>query len=211
MKRSLLIGLFLILGMASVHAKTEKFGTWVEFEITKKLFKKFELSFIPDVRFQDDFSVDKYQFDAKLAYEPIKYFEFAAAYRYKTNVKEKKNEVTNRLVLDGTAKIEVGRFTPSFRPRFVTYTDEDDEKVSLIRPRIKVAYDIKGNKIMPYTSYELFRNLETKETHKGRFDIGFKRKIGKPHRIGIYYRLQHYYNSSRESINILGIDYRFKF
>ena len=39
--------------------------------------------------------------------------------------------------------------------------------------------------------------------------MGVSRKMGKLHRIGIYYRLQHYY-VDQQSVNILGIDYRFK-
>ena len=211
MKRNLLLLIFLLLGVFSTQAKTEKFGTWLEFELTKKLWKKLELSFIPDIRFQDDFTIDKYQFDTKVAYEPTKFLEFAAAYRIKTNVKNKENEVTHRLVIDGTGKVDVGRFTPSFRTRYVTYSNVEDERVVLVRPRVKVVYDIKGNRIAPYTSYESYRDLIANEWLKGRFDIGFTRKIGKLHRIGLYYRLQHYYNSDRNSVNILGIDYRFKF
>lgn len=210
MKRNLLIVLLILTGLGAAQAKTEKFGTWVELEFAKKFFKKFEFSFIPDVRFQDDFTVDKYQFDGKLSYEPIKFLEFAAIYRVKTNVKNKENEVTHRMVLDATGKVEIGRFKPSFRARYVSYHNVDDKKVSTLRPRIKVVYDIKGNKIAPYTSYELFQNLVTNELEKGRFDVGCTRKIGKLHRIGVYYRLQDYYNTNNNSLNILGIDYRFK-
>ena len=86
----------------------------------------------------------------------------------------------------------------------------DDEKVNLIRPRIKVVYDIKGNRLAPYASYELYQNLVSNKSEKGRFDIGFTRKMGKLHRIGVYCRFQHYYNSDENSINIIGIDYRLK-
>lgn len=210
MKRNLLIVIFILTGLGVAQAKTEKFGTWVELEFAKKFFKKFEFSFIPEVRFQDDFTVDEYQFDGKLSYEPIKFLEFAATYRVKTNVKNKENEVTHRLVLDATAKAKISRFSPSFRARYVDYHNVDDEKVSTIRPRIKVVYDIKGNKLAPYISYELFQNLVANELEKGRFDVGFTRKIGKIHRIGIYYRYQDYYDSDKNSLNIMGIDYRFK-
>ncbi len=210
MKKILLIAVLIIFGLVSVKAKTEEFGIWLELEFTKTFLKKFEFSFIPDIRFQDDFTVDKYQFDGKLAYEPIKYFEFAVAYRVKTNIKSKENEVTHRLVLDANGKIDIGRFKPSFRTRYVTYKDVDDKKVSLIRPRIKVVYDIRKNKFAPYTSYELYQDLVSNKSKKGRFDIGFTRKMGKFHRIGVYYRLQHYYAGDRNSINIVGIDYRLK-
>jgi hypothetical protein len=209
MSRVIAIVLFFLIGILSVQAKTDKFGTWLEIELTKKLFKKFELSFIPDVRLQDDFTVDKYQFDVKLGYEPFKFLSLAVAYRNKTNVKDKGNETTNRFVFDAAVKEGFGRFDASLRSRITNYSDDRDVKTTFIRPRIKLVYDIKGNKIAPYTSYELFRDLGEKEWQKSRFTVGFTRKLGKLHRVGIYYRLQDYF-SNRNSINILGIDYRFK-
>jgi hypothetical protein len=209
MNKLILAVLLIFIGIASVQAKTDKFGTWLEIELTKKLFKKFELSFIPEVRWQDDFTVDKYQFDAKLAYEPFKFLNLAAAYRIKTNVKNKGNETTDRFVFDAALKEGLGRFDASLRTRYTNYNDEDDVKTSFIRPRIKLVYDIKGNKIAPFTSFELFRDISESKWQKSRFDLGFKRKLGKLHRLGIYYRLQNYF-SDRNSINILGIDYRFK-
>lgn len=209
MKRIIVFALALV-SVFSVSAKTEKFGTWIELEFTKEFLKKFEFSIIPDFRLQDDFTLDKYQFDAKLAYEPFQFFEVAAAYRIKTNVKSKENEVTHRLVLDATAKTDVGKFTPSFRTRFVTYNDVDGERVNVIRPRVKVAYDIKGNKFTPYTRYEMYYDLVNNKLYRGRFDIGFTRKMGKLHRIGIYYRLQHFTEDDQNSFSIIGIDYRLK-
>lgn len=201
--------LFLFYFIFSGYAKTDKFGTWIELEFTKKIFKDFEFSIIPEVRFQDDFTIDKYQFDAKLGYEPFKFLNLAVAYRIKTNVKGKGNETTNRFVFDITGKEDFGRVGASLRTRVTNYSDDADIKTTFIRPRIKLVYDIKGNKIAPFTSYELFRDIGMKEWQKSRFDIGFTRKMGKLHRVGIYYRLQDYF-TNRNSINILGIDYRLK-
>lgn len=210
MKRVLLVVLCIVLGYSLVNAQTEEFGTWIELEFTKKFLEKFEFSVIPEVRLQDDFTVDKYQFDTKLAYEPVKFLKLAAAYRYKTNVKKKEDETTHRFVADVTTKTEFGRVMPSFRTRITNYNDADDDSdVTFIRPRLKVAYDIKGSKIRPYASFELFHDLNEKEIRKSRYDIGFVRKLGKLHRIGLYYRLQDYFND-QNSIHILGVDYRLK-
>lgn len=208
-RKTVFFFLFLFL-FSSIQAKTDKFGTWIEIELSKKLFKDFELSFIPDVRLQDDFTVDKYQFDVKLGYEPFKFLKLAVAYRNKTNVKNKGNETTNRFVFDTALKEGFGRFDAALRARLTNYSDDNDTKTTFIRPRFKLVYDIRGNKIAPYTSYELFRDLGEKEWQKSRFDVGATRKLGKYHRVGLYYRLQNYF-SNRNSINILGIDYRFKF
>ena len=209
MKRILFV-IILICSVLFVQGKTKKFGTWVELEFSKEFLKDFEFSVVPEVRFQDDYSVDEYMFDGVLSYEPLKFLKFSAAYRINTNVKKKGDETAHRLAFDVQVKKEIGRLEASLRTRFTNYTDQsDDDPGNYFRPRLKLEYDIKGNKIRPFTSFELFRNITSKEFQKERFDIGFTRKFGKIHRVGLYYRLQDYF-SDRNSINILGIEYRLK-
>ncbi|MBT3383744.1 MAG: DUF2490 domain-containing protein [Prolixibacteraceae bacterium] len=212
MKRIFILLFILFISVSITQAKTKKFGTWMEFEFSKELFEKFEISLIPEIRLEDDFTIDEYLIDVKFTYEPVKFLNFAAAYRINTNVKNKGNEISKRFVLDANAKQEFGRFEASLRTRYTNYTDveEGESESNYFRPRAKLEYDIKGNKIRPFVSYELFRNTTEKETRKGRFDIGFTRKLGNLHRIGIYYRLQDYFDDSN-SVHILGIDYRLKF
>ncbi len=212
MKLKILLVFCLFLLFSSVFAKTEKFGTWIEFEISKEFFKKWEVSFIPEVRFEDNFSVDEYILEGKLSYEPYKFLGFAGAYRYSTNIKKSGNVGLSSAVFDVTGSTEFDRFNGSLRARITNDPDEGDIpwETFYLRPRAKLEYNIKGNKIEPYTSYELFLNLKKSEVYKQRFDIGFTRKIAKHHRIGLYYRLQDYF-TDKNSINILGIDYRFRF
>jgi hypothetical protein len=210
MRRFVLLFLIVCTAMLSAQAKTKQFGTWVELEFSKKFLKDFEFSVVPEIRFQDDFSVDEYMFDGGLSYEPLKFLKISAAYRINTNVKKKEDETVHRLAFDVQAKKELGRVEASLRTRFTNYTDQvDDDPGNFFRPRLKLEYDIKGNKIRPFTSYELFRNTTAKEFQKARFDIGFTRKLGKVHRVGMYYRLQDYF-SDRNSIHILGLEYRLK-
>ncbi len=212
MKRKVFLLFILLISFSSLKAKTDKFGTWIELEFTKEFSKKWEFSVIPEFRFQDDFSIDEYIFEGKLAYKPYKFLELATSYRYNTNVKNKGNEISHGVVFDITGSKEFGRFDASLRTRFTNSTDSDDIpwETFYFRPRIKVKYNIKGIKLEPFVDYELFHNLKQNNTYKGRFDIGATRNLGEYHRIGIYYRLQDYF-SERNSIHILGIDYRFKF
>lgn len=211
MKRSLILLLILCFGFLSSYSKTNKFGTWVELEFSTKFLKKFEFSITPEVRFQDDFKVDEYLFDGKLSYDPFKFLSLAAIYRINTNVKTKGNEVTNRFAFDVSGQKKIGRFDASIRARFTNYTDfgEGELEANYFRPRLKLDYDIKENKIKPFVSYELFRNGTTKEFDKSRFDVGATRKIAKNSRIGLYYRLQDYF-TERNSIHIVGIEYQLK-
>lgn len=211
LRRLILFLVFFFIGISS-FSKTKKYGTWIEFEFSKEFLDKFELSFIPEIRFQDDFTVDEYMFDGKLTYSPIKFLDLAAIYRVKTNIKNKGNETLGRFAFDATLEKELGRFQVSLRGRFTNYLEleEDDSDKKYFRPRLKLEYDIKGNKIRPFVSYELFRNLNDKEFDKSRITIGATRKIGDLHRVGMYYRLQDYF-SDKNSIHILGLEYRLKF
>lgn len=212
MKRFLLTAIILLIGFTITHAKTEKFGTWIEVDITKKFLKKFEFSFIPELRLQDDFTVDEYIFEGKLGYEPFKFLGFAAAYRYDTNVKKNEDEISQSAVFDIIGKTDYKRFKGSLRARFTNDTDGGDVpwESFYFRPRAKLAYNIKGVKTEPYISYELFHSFREKEYFKSRFDVGFSRKFNKMHEVGLYYRLNDYF-SDRGSIHILGINYGFKF
>jgi hypothetical protein len=198
--------------LSVAHGKTEKFGTWIEVDITKKFLKKFEFSFIPELRLQDDFTVDEYIFEGKLGYGPFKFLDIAAAYRVNTNVKNSGNEVSQSAVFDVTGKTDYKRFTGSLRARFTNDTDGGDVpwESYYFRPRAKLAYNIKGIKAEPYISYEIFHSFREHEYYKARFDVGFSRKFNKKHEVGLYYRLNDYF-SEKSSIHILGINYGFKF
>lgn len=211
-KRNLFLVLIFCVGIYSAQAKTKKFGTWIELEFSKEFLKKFEVSFIPEFRFQDDFTVDEYMFDGKLSYEPVDFLSLAATYRINTDVKNNGNETLSRFAFDATATKEWGRLEASLRARYTNYfeLDDTDPDKKYFRPRAKLEYDIPDNKIRPYLSYELFRNTTDKEFDKSRLDLGATRKIGDLHRIGLYYRLQDYFND-KSSIHILGINYRLKF
>ena len=155
---------------------------------------------------------DEYIFEGKLGYEPFKFLGFAAAYRLSTNVKKTENEVSQSAVFDINGKTEYKRFTGSLRARFTNDTDGGDIpwESFYFRPRAKLSYNIKGKKIEPYVSYEVFHSFREKEYYKGRFDVGFSRKFNKKHEFSLYYRLNDFY-SEKSSIHILGINYGFKF
>lgn len=212
MKQKFFPVIALLLLVSSVYGKTDKFGTWVEFEISKEFLKKWGVSFIPELRFQDQFLLDEYILEGKLGYQPWKFLEFAAAYRYNTEIKTKGNESMSSAVFDITGNAEFDRFEGSLRARLTNDPDGGDIpwETFYFRPRAKLVYNIKGNKITPFVCYELYLNLKQSDAFKQRFDIGFTRKLGKYQRIGLYYRLQDYF-TEKNSINILGIDYRFKF
>jgi hypothetical protein len=194
-----------------VQAKTDKFGTWIEFEFEKEFLKRFAFSIAPEFRFQDQLHLDEYMVQGKLSYEPFSFLTMAGSYRLRTEVKKKDNHRLSRIAFDVQASRDISRFKASVRMRYTNSKDsEEDEAGSYLRPRLKLEYDIQGNKITPFAAYEFFHNITEKELHKYRFDVGFTRNIADFHRIGLYYRLHNYF-TDKESIHILGIEYRLKF
>lgn len=194
----------------SAHAKTEKFGTWIELEFRKDFLKRFAFSITPELRLQDQFNPDEYLVQAKLTADPFSFLSLAGAYRVGTEIKNKGNEKYHRYAFDATFSQKFGRFEGSLRGRVTNYTDSsEDDPGTFIRSRTKLEYDLKGKKIKPFVSYELFHNATKNELHKGRFDFGFSRNLKGPHRIGLYYRLQNYFKG-KPSIHILGMEYRLK-
>lgn len=210
MKKLLAFLLVLIFLVPQVFAKTEKFGTWIELSASKKFLKKFEISFVPEFRLQDDFTLDEYILEGKLGYKPFNFLSVAGSYRYGINIKNSGNEKMQHVVFDVTGKTSYNRFDASLRAR-LTNDDDSEEmqwEVFFLRPRIKIDYNIKNWKTDPYISYEFYYDLKNSSVLKGRYDIGVNRKVGKNHEIGIYYRFQDFYYD-RQSIQILGLNYAF--
>ena len=210
-KRIVFILAVLLAGGLNLHAQTENFNTWIEFEFEKEFLDKLEFSITPELRFEDQFKLDEYMIQGKLTYEAFSFLDLAAAYRISTEVKNKGNETYHRWAFDAQFKRDFARFEGSVRTRLTNYTDSSEEDPgTYFRPRAKVEYDIKNNKIEPFISYELFRNMTSAEWHKTRFDAGFSRDLGNLHRIKLYYRLHNYFGD-KASVHILGIGYRLKF
>lgn len=211
MKRFLLIIILFLVGTYAGFAKTEKFGTWIELEFRKDFLKKISFSIVPELRLQDQFQLDEYMVQGKLSYDVFPFLSFAGIYRVGAEVKNKGNVSYSRFALDAQASKKINRFEVSLRGRYTNFSEASDENSSkYIRPRVKLEYRTKGKRIRPFTSYELFHNLTKDELHKSRFDVGFTRRFGDLHRVGLYYRLHDYF-TYKPSIHILGMEYRIKF
>ena len=211
MKKILFLFMALLAGSMSLRAQTENFNTWIEFEFAKEFIDKLEFSITPEFRLEDQYKLDEYMIQGKLTYEAFSFLDLAAGYRINTEVKNKGNETYHRWAFDAQLKRDFNRFEGSVRGRLTNYTDSSEENPgTYFRPRAKVEYDIKNNKIQPFISYELFRNMTDAEWHKTRFDAGFNRDFGELHRIELYYRLHNYFDD-KASVHILGIGYRLKF
>lgn len=223
-KNKLLIVLLWVILPAVVKAQSGP-RTWTELEFSKKIVKNLKVEFNPEIRFYNDFSMDTYILEGGLSYKLHKYLTVAGYYRYENtnDYKPKKDiyvwEPSNRIALDAKTDVDVARFNLSFRLRYTSGAKIDqvtDEQDSYFRYRAKVDYDIKGSKIIPYVSYEVFHDLKQNYFDKIRYTGGLAYTLNKSSELSLFYRLQDYLElnsieDKKESLNILGLGYSLKF
>jgi hypothetical protein len=205
-------------------------STWVELEFSKNINKNLKFEFNPELRLQDafkmdstnGFKMDSYILEGGLSYKLNKYLSFAGYYRfeedYKANYKRKvdengvkikpkqyeyvySNKSANRLAFDIKSGFDLKRFGFQFRIRYTKGLFSNNQ-ASEYRYRAKVNYDIKGSKLVPYTSIELFHDKSIsklsrdsisggfKAFDKIRYTTGLSYNINKNNELTLFYRLQ---------------------
>jgi hypothetical protein len=220
--------LFILAFWVSISASAQDGPSiWTEMEFSKKIVKNLKAEFNPELRLLDGFKMDSYILEGGLSYKLHKYLTLASYYRYENEYKYKKKsgeykgqESSNRFAFDAKTPLKLSRFDIQFRLRYTNGSDRNEEtpdRVSFFRYRAKFEYDIKGSKLAPFASAELFHDLVQKEIDKGRYTFGLSYPINKSNEVGLFYRFQDYFEpentveEKKGSINIIGIGYSFKF
>ncbi|MFA5327867.1 MAG: DUF2490 domain-containing protein [Prolixibacteraceae bacterium] len=213
--KSLLLLLLLISGFSGFAQ-----STWFEMEFSKKIFKNLKIEFNPELRMFSGFEMDSYILEGGLSYKLHKYLTLAGYYRYENeyNYREKREiyewEPADRFAFDAKSGVQLSRFDVQFRLRYTNGTDFDDttdDHASFFRYRAKIEYDIKGNKLAPFASIEAFHDLISENIDKMRYTGGLAYPINKKNELSLFYRLQDYSETDKESMNIIGIGYSLKF
>jgi hypothetical protein len=202
-------------------------STWFELEFSKKIIKDLKLEINPELRLLNGFEMDSYIFEGGLSYKFTKYLGIGGYYRYEDEYKYKKStgaykgqKAYNRWAFDVKSGFELNRFDFSFRVRYTYGADYDqttNDGASYFRYRAKLAYDIKNFKLIPYASIEVYHDLILKEIDRTRYTAGLNYPINKHHEVGLFYRLQDYYETKdaqgeqKKSMNIIGIGYSLDF
>lgn len=219
----------LIIGFATVfiflsastflaEAQNTDFGTWVGVEFEKGISKKLSVEFEEEVRiFQDLTEIDRFATSLGGAWTFNKYLRAGAGYTwlYKHRVNRELWEHRHRYQIYLRARYKIDRFTLTLRERFQsTYRDESVEGFkynprNYLRSRLQVAYDIRGAKIAPYTSAEMYYQLNNpggNEMDNMRYTLGADWPINKTLDMDTYLRLDQEMNVKNPvSYFILGI------
>lgn len=79
-----------LISIIAVEARSENFGTWIEFEFRKDFTKNLSFSISPELRFQDQFNLDEYFVQGKLSYDVLSFLSVAGIYRIGTEIKKER-------------------------------------------------------------------------------------------------------------------------
>lgn len=193
---------------------------WTELEFSKKIAKNLKVEFNPELRLLNNYKMDTYILEGGLSYKMHKYLTIAAYYRYENEWDYKKSTGAykgqvglNRLAFDAKTGFNFRRFDLAFRLRYTKsiFNDSSDNEKSFFRYRLKIGYDIKSSKFVPYVSAEAFHDLDAKEFTKYRYTAGLDYAINSKNGVGLFYRIQDYKEADKASLKIIGIGYSFKF
>jgi hypothetical protein len=216
LKSKLLVLVLILLASFSANSQSGP-NAWFEFEFSKKIVKNLKAEFNPELRLTDGLRMDSYILEGGLSYKLHSLLTIAGYYRFENeyNYREKRKiyewESSNRLAFDAKTGFKLDRFDVQFRLRYTNGADSEQnaERASYFRYRAKVEYNIKGNKLLPFASSEVFHDLIAEELEKTRWTIGTSYPINKKNEVGLFYRLQDYSNN-KESIHIIGLGYSLK-
>lgn len=189
--------------------------TYIETEVSGEIFKNFEISLSPQIRFREGFDLKEYFFEAGAEYKFNKYFSAASNYRFGTEI-SKDGDKSNfgRFAIDTKTKIKLDNFEPKFRLRYTNLNEDfstnDETNYHLLRYKLELEYHISNSHFKPYIYGEFFQNLSETSRNGLRFEGGLNYKINKHNMVGAYYRVNSEINSG-ECFDVIGLTYKLRF
>jgi hypothetical protein len=213
--------LLVIAGLTSknTNAQENDFGTWLGFNISKELSKKFDLEFEEEVRIFQHFSeINRFATTIGGSYSINKYLKAGAGYTwiYRHDVNDSFWENRHRYYLQLTGKVELGRVAFSIREKFQsTYIDKDVKGFdyspeNYLRSRLQIAWDVKNSSLEPYASAEMINQLNNpdgNEIDNMRYTLGLEFPLFKKLDLDTYLRLSQEMNVKNPvNLYLIGIN-----
>ena len=187
------------------------FQTRTSAEFSFEPLKKLKLNLIPEVRFDENFALDKYLFEGEAVYKPVKFLSLGATYRFGGNLKDNKDtEYFNRFAFSATAKKEFKRFESAFRLRYTNDADDEVSNEDFLRYKASLKYNVRKSKITPFVGVEAFQRLSDAELYKMRYIAGIDYKLFKKNYLGVSYKFD-YYKTEYLNKHIISLGYKIKF
>lgn len=217
MKKYVIISIFLVLTECTFSGLIAQSGTWnlwTGVTLEKDLGKHWEVSLGPEWRMEMWNDKNEYLIETGLSYAPIPYLKLEGKYRYTfLYTAEKVAETSHQMAFDIKGKYGYKRFDFQLRTRLTNYSDFEMGEYLVnpyLRYRLKAEYNIKGIKLFPSFSLELFHQLDDREINKLRMTMGLEYHIQQHHRLEINYHLQDYLKKAYFR-NVVALQYKFVF
>ncbi len=180
-------------------------------EFSFKPIKNFKINLTPELRFDNDFALDKFLFEAEVVYKPIKFISLGTSYRMGGNLRENKGtEFISRFAINATAANEFGRFEPAFKLSYTNDADDDIVNETFMRYKFSLNYNIKDCKLTPFAGAEAFQGLTDGGLYKMRYFVGADYKLFKNNYLGLNYKFDYFYNEFKNN-HIISLGYKIKF
>ena len=209
---ALLFAAFLIVAIGSCAQEVKnEFQTRTLLDVSFNPFKKVKFTISPELRFDNDFSLDKYLLEGETEYKISKLFSVAARYGLVGNLRnEKDTEYFGRYAFSAQFEKDFNRFEPSLKIMYSNYADDDVDDKKFLRYRAKLKYDIPNFKVNPFVSVQLFQDINEGWLYKTRYAVGAYYKLFKKNYLGASYKFD-YYNNKYLNRHIFSIGYKIKF
>lgn len=180
-------------------------------ELSYSPLKDLKLNLVPEMRFEDNFELDRFLIEGGVSYELLKYIEVGGTYRFGINPRESKvTDYYHRYSLNITGKYKFDRFKTSLRLRYSNDADDEILDEEFFRYKAMVKYDIRNCKITPLAAIEAFKQTESEGLYKMRYITGLKYKLFDNNYLGAIYKLDYFMDEYRNR-HILSLEYSIKF
>ncbi len=214
--------LLVFLTAQAIYSQSRDFGIWYGINTEYPLKKKLEIDLSTMLRtFSDASRIDEFFLEGGLSYKVSKYLSLAASYRITDNLDDNDEfHVRHKLMTDIKGSGDIGDLAFTARLRFqrqdkTYFEDKDDEIPDYYgRIRLKTEYKTPSFPVNPYIAFETFCRMfedTRKRFDKNRFSCGLEYKINKQHSVEVQYMFQRDFIPDLADIQILAIEYKFKF
>jgi len=205
-----------------VRSQDDDFGTWASLEASYGLSKKFSLEVNGALRtFKNSSTIDEGFVEGGINYKVNSYLGISASFRLIDKYEyDGGYYFRHKFFVAVRPSLPVGRFTFSGRAMLQRTTKtyiEDDADLSAVyagRFKLKAYYNIPAFPLNPYVYCETFVPLSSgydRKISKNRFSVGAELKLNKRNSIELEYIFQRDYLPHLSDMNIISVNYAFKF
>lgn len=201
-----------VAGIASAQATspppTDDTQLWSDVQLTVPLKKKVDLILTGTFRLGRNLTNPIEERGAiSLAFKANNYLTFETGYLYIATQSSKiRRNYENRLVLSGTIKFPIGKFTLSDRSQFERRFRNSQSDSTRYRNRLRVEYPVVvgSQKFNVFASNEIFYDWSVNKWIRNRFAVGANKKLSQRLTAEVYYMRQNDGRSRPGDLHVIG-------